>query len=784
MNEIEELERKLAAVTAELETVRARERDRERMLDQLHHFLAMVPDMLCVIGTDEHFEMVSPSFEQTLGHSVTELLSMSYRELLHPDDESTLVAAIQNAPRHDLGAEVEARMRTSEARFRTFRWRAVRADDDGRICALVRDITDMQRRISLMEQTEATARVGGWELDFDTGEMYWSHETYRIHDVSPETHRVSLERAVEFYTPPSRAQLEHALERALTSGESFDLELELVTASGRTLSVRSTGSVQVRSGRPFKAHGAIQDITDRKHAELAARELGALLTAAIEQSPAGMLVADAPDGEIRMANSVALGIRGPTLVPLTGIRLDEHAANWRMYAADGSELSPESLPLARAILHGETISDVEVLIRRDTGEERRVLMHAAPVRNTDGQVVAGVVVFPDISDRKQLEEQLLHSQRLEGIGRLAGGVAHDFNNLLTIILGNTELLALDLEEDGSNRASLDAIRAAAEHAAAVTAQLLAFARRQVIEPKLITLGAVFESIGQMLRRLLGENIQLEIAARPDCWPLRIDPGQFQLIVVNLAVNARDAMPFGGRLAIFAENLRVTDALEHREVEPGDYVRLQVIDTGEGMPAAVRERAFEPFFTTKPLGEGTGLGLSTCHGVVRQHGGQIWMRSSPGQGTTIEILLPRATADAPAVEAEPPARSKKAYGGTETLLLVEDEPMVLELAAHALASRGYQVLTANDGEAALRIAAEFDGRIDLLIRLREEIAAEAPASLQPIYQSLVKQAGDVRKVIAAFGRHPHRNQVLGRESTQAEDAYIAGGDFPHDRAFQA
>jgi two-component system, cell cycle sensor histidine kinase and response regulator CckA len=277
-------------------------------------------------------------------------------------------------------------------------------------------------------------------------------------------------------------------------------------------------------------------------------------------------------------------------------------------------------------------------------------------------------------------------------------------------------LAFDLDDDGSpSRTSLDAIRAAAEHAASVTAQLLAFARRQIIEPRVVVLNTLFESIDQMLRRLLGENIELQIATRADTWPIRIDPGQFQQIVINLAVNARDAMPLGGRLVVAAENVTITDPLgAPREVEAGDYVRLQVTDTGEGMPAEVREHAFEPFFTTKPKGEGTGLGLSTCHGVVRQHGGHIWVRSTSAAGTSIEILFPRAHGEDAVLDSTSAALCAAAYGGSETLLLVEDEPMVLELAARTLSSRGYRILSASDGEEALLLAAEYAGPIDMLV----------------------------------------------------------------------
>lgn len=336
-----------------------------------------------------------------------------------------------------------------------------------------------------------------------------------------------------------------------------------------------------------------------------------------------------------------------------------------------------------------------------------------PYVGESGEVTGVVVSVRDITDRRRLEEQLLHSQKMEAVGRLAGGVAHDFNNLLTAIMSRVELAREQLGHDECSRLGIDDIAAASERAADLTRQLLAFARRQVIEPRVLDVSERIAETERLLRRLVGEHIALEADLPSDSWRVKIDPGQLEQIVLNLAVNARDAMPEGGSLRIATEQLTVgtLDVPPGGEMAPGDYVHLMVSDTGHGMDDDVLVHAFEPFFTTKGPGEGTGLGLATCHGIVRQNGGHVWIDSEPGRGTVVHVCLPRADEVAAPRRAPPVSRLAP---GAETVLVVEDEEMVREVAIAALQSCGYRVLSAGTGPEALALAEAHDGEIALLL----------------------------------------------------------------------
>lgn len=318
-----------------------------------------------------------------------------------------------------------------------------------------------------------------------------------------------------------------------------------------------------------------------------------------------------------------------------------------------------------------------------------------------------------IIERKRLQEQLLQSQKMEGIGRLAGGIAHDFNNLLTAILGYTELAEEQLPPEDAAHACLTNVRKAALRAADLTAQLLAFARKQIIAPQVIDLNTLVVEMHGLLERLIGEDVELVTLPGANLWYVKIDPGQFEQILVNLVVNARDAMPKGGKMTIETANVCLEEdyRLLHTEVVPGEYVMLAVSDTGVGMDADTRKSIFEPFFTTKEQGKGTGLGLATCHGIVKQHGGHIWAYSELGQGTTIKIYLPRVEEPASVPTAIPVLSSPR---GWETILLVEDEPMVRSIAESALLAQGYRVLAAGTGSEALALAQEYAQTIHLLM----------------------------------------------------------------------
>jgi len=327
---------------------------------------------------------------------------------------------------------------------------------------------------------------------------------------------------------------------------------------------------------------------------------------------------------------------------------------------------------------------------------------------------AALAMALDITKRKSLESQLLQAQKMEAVGRLAGGIAHDFNNLLTVIFASSDLMLKYLNADDPHRPDVEEIRKAADRAAALTRQLLAFSRQQLLVPQVLDLNALVANLERMLQRVIGEDVEFRTALAPALGAVRADPGELERVIMNLVVNARDAMPQGGMLTIETADAELggVDAQEHLPVQPGWYVMLAVSDTGVGMDAAIKAHVFEPFFTTKEKGKGTGLGLSTVYGIVKQSGGYIWVYSEPGCGTTFKIYLPRVEAEAEplAPRSEPPVSLR----GSETVLLVEDEDAVRNLTRKVLEAHGYAVLPAAGGQEALRLASEYDGPIHLLL----------------------------------------------------------------------
>jgi PAS domain S-box-containing protein len=345
-------------------------------------------------------------------------------------------------------------------------------------------------------------------------------------------------------------------------------------------------------------------------------------------------------------------------------------------------------------------------------------------------------ILRDITQQKKLEAQLLQSQKMEAIGTLAGGVAHDFNNLLTAILGYAELSLMGLGKDNPVREEIEEIKKAGNSAASLIRQLLAFSRKQIIQPKIVDLNEFLSGMEKMLGRLLGEDVELLAIPEPALWQVEADPGQMEQVIMNLAVNARDAMPMGGKLTIETANMDLDENYfrEHGiEKQPGSYVMLAVSDTGSGMDKETQEHIFEPFFTTKEIDKGTGLGLSTVYGIVKQNNGFIWVYSEPGQGTTFKIYLPKVKGDVEAVEKERTPVVK--LDGSETVLIVEDDDGLRKLAQNVLQQHGYRVLTAENGEDALKVSEAHDGSIDLMITdvvMPKMGGRETAERLQPLY----------------------------------------------------
>jgi nitrogen-specific signal transduction histidine kinase/ActR/RegA family two-component response regulator len=341
---------------------------------------------------------------------------------------------------------------------------------------------------------------------------------------------------------------------------------------------------------------------------------------------------------------------------------------------------------------------------------------------SEGQVSSVIGYGLDVSQRRQAEralqeseEQFRQAQKMEAVGRLAAGVAHDFNNLLTVISGHSNLLLLDLEKNDPRRSSVEDIAAAGDSAAGLTQQLLAFSRRQVLQPKVVDPNTVVSQVSKMLRRLLGEDVDVVIVPRPDTGHVKADPGQMEQVIINMAVNARDAMPEGGRLTVSTGNVTLDERFtrQHTGLDPGEYVALTMKDTGVGMSEQTLVHVFEPFFTTKGSGKGTGLGLSTVYGIVKQSGGYITADSEVGTGTTFTIYLPRVDAAGETVK-QADAMSAKRHAGSETILLVEDAEGVRAVARRILSEAGYTVLEADGGQAAIEQSTEHRGAIHLLL----------------------------------------------------------------------
>jgi len=359
----------------------------------------------------------------------------------------------------------------------------------------------------------------------------------------------------------------------------------------------------------------------------------------------------------------------------------------------------------------------EYRIRRGDGGWATVLDRGYVLRDPDGTAVRMIGAMEDVTRRKQLEAQLVEAKRLESVGRLAGGVAHDFNNLLTAITGYTEMLLSDVEPGGEMHTDLLEIRNAAARATGLTRQLLAFSRRQVLQPRVLNLNATIRGLERMFRRLLREDVRLKVELDPAAGHVRADPAQVEQVLLNLAVNARDAMPAGGTLRITTRAAVVGPAdglcVPPVNVRPGRYVVISASDTGEGIAPEVLPQIFEPFFTTKPAGLGTGLGLATVYGIINQSGGTVWAESEPGRGATFHVYLP-ATDELPGAVAATARPPRTSAAGTGTVLLVDDDAAVRTFVRTVLSGAGYRVMEAADGAQALHVAGECGAAVDLLL----------------------------------------------------------------------
>ncbi len=439
---------------------------------------------------------------------------------------------------------------------------------------------------------------------------------------------------------------------------------------------------------------------ERKRSEGRIRESEARLRLLIEQLPAVLWTVDK---DLRFTSALGAGLVRLKLKPneIVGMPLPEYFET----------SDPTFLPITA---HRRAVAGEPITFRVEW-KEGSYACHVEPLRDSNGEVSGAICMALDVTDRKQLEERFRQAQKMEAVGRLAGGIAHDFNNLLMVIQGYADLLAERLPAGDSLHRNAEQIQMAAQRATSLTQQLLAFSRKQILAPKVLNIQSVVADMERILRRLIGEDIELETSSERDLWLVKGDRSQIEQVIMNLAVNARDAMPNGGRLTIETANVELDESFSKTPavLAPGEYVMLAVTDNGIGMDSATQAHIFEPFFTTKEKGKGTGLGLATVYGIVKQTGGYIWVYSEPGRGTAFKIYFPRIEEETSATGRERPEK-RSLPRGSEMVLLVEDEKGVRELAREYLEMSGYSVIEAENGTAALELAARHTGPIHLLM----------------------------------------------------------------------
>jgi len=717
----EDLTERLREVTA------LRERD-----GRLQALLKNVLDLVALVDLDRRVRFVGPSVERVLGHPPERLVGSALREWVHPDDLSRADELFEQAILSPGRVhEDEFRILAGDGTWRLFEFATRNLLDN----PVVRGVALSGRDVTARADAERALRVTEqrYRALFEGAPVGLFHAT-------PEGDLVDVNGAlVEILGYPDRETLIgtnllelHArredrrrwIDRLEAEPVLRDFETRLRRPDGSVITVKlNIRADRDASGRTLRYEGALEDITDRLRAEAAARRSHELFQLVQRATHDPLYDWEFATDRVYW-NEAIRDVLGYSVD-----EVDPERAWWidRIHPDDRDRVVSRQ---EAAITGSAEASADEYRFLRADGDYATLLDRRYIVRDEDGVPTRMIGVLVDVTrqrraeeERKRLEEQLLEAQKLEAVGRLAGGVAHDFNNLLTAIQGHAEVLAEVVAEDGPARADLDQIRRAAERAARLTNQLLTFSRRQVLQPRILDLDAVIRDLAPMLRRLIGEDIALHVDTAAAHGYVKADPGQIEQVIMNLVVNARDAMPNGGRLGIGTRIVRVgeDEARQNAHTRPGEYVLLVITDTGTGMDPETQARIFEPFFTTKELGKGTGLGLSTVYGIVQQSGGFIEVESRTGRGTSFSVYLPRAEGEPEGGAAtggcDPHGSGAAADGapvGHETVLLVEDEPAVRELVRKVLQRQGYTVLVAADGAEAIRLAETRREPIQLLL----------------------------------------------------------------------
>jgi PAS domain S-box-containing protein len=586
-------------------------------------------------------------------------------------------------------------------------------DPEGNVVAavaIVVDMTDQRNAERAVRTTDERYRFVAratndviWDWEIKTNALAWNDAVEHVFGHKQSTIFPEIQWRYDHIHPEDRERIIAGIHRVMeTGGTSWSDQYRYRRGDGTYANVMDRGYLaRDDAGAAVRMIGAMTDVTERSRSEAAIRFQAQLLNA-VQQA----VVATDPEGTVIFWNAFAENLYGWSAEEAVGQSIQELTPS-PFLREHGGEIGQRGAA-------GESWTG-EYLVQGKSGKAFPALLTTAPVRDERGTVIGYVRVSIDLTERRNLEEQFRQSQKMDAVGRLAGGIAHDFNNLLTVIRLNTEIIMEGFDPTDPRSEDVKQIRSAAERASSLTRQLLAFSRKQILQPRVLDMNSVVASVEPMLRRLIGEDITIASSAAARGYVVA-DPGQVEQILVNLVVNARDAMPQGGTINIETQNVDLDETYtsEHAPVIPGRYVMLAVGDNGVGMSRDTKEHAFDPFFTTKEAGKGTGLGLATVYGIVKQSGGYVWIYSEPGLGTTLKLYFPEVSAAAAFQPAEYKAVLNETTRGSETILLVEDEEAVRGLTSRILQKQGYRVIAAQHGREAMDIATKEEGHIDLVL----------------------------------------------------------------------
>jgi two-component system, cell cycle sensor histidine kinase and response regulator CckA len=635
------------------------------------------------------------------------------------------------------------------------------ADGTVAVASLALDgLREAEDALKRFDMVVGATRDAVWDWNDSTKQSWWNRQQFELLGLDPDTTVPSFEAWAARIHPDDRERLMQHIEAAIASGAAaWQGEYRFLSDNDGVRVALDRGFIERdANGKLRRMVGVMSDITAERSATAALKaseERFREMTSAIDQ----LFWLTNPDETETLYAS-------PAFERIWGRSLESAYRDTKTYFEAIHEDDRARVEARRPLLTSGEYDEV-YRIRRPDGTIAWIRSRAFPIRDAAGKVVRIAGVATDITAQRELEQQLAQAQRMDSIGRLAGGIAHDFNNLLTVILSTAQALLRKQPPGSDSHGDLEAIRDAGERAARLTSQLLTFARRQVVAPVRLDLNDVVRQIEGLLQRTMGEHIELRTALAVDLGPVKADRAQLEQVVVNLAINARDAMPDGGRLTIETCNakLGLPPAESRAGVAAGDYVVLTVSDTGVGIPSENLPHVFEPFFTTKPTGQGTGLGLATCHGIVHKIGGVIRVDSTVGSGTTITISLPRVGGHDSLAEREPSAPMRR---GTETVLFVEDDPAVRKVGVRIFAEQNYRVLEAPGGRAALELAAAHSGPIHLLVT---DVVMPNMSGVE-LARRLIEQRPDVRVLYTSgYTDNPVVQRELGPGFAFLQKPYV-------------